>query len=115
MSGKAAVMKYTGRKILKHVDHTLLKATADWASIQQLVEEAVEFETASICIPPSYVKPVFEKYGEEVTICTVIGFPLGYMTTAVKVAEAKAAIADGASEVDMVINLAWLKTVITPM
>lgn len=109
MSGKAAVMKYTGRKFLKHVDHTLLKATADWASIQQLVEEAVEFETASICIPPSYVKPVFEKYGEEVTICTVIGFPLGYMTTAVKVAEAKAAIADGASEVDMVINLGMVK------
>lgn len=109
MSGKAAVMKYTGREILKHVDHTLLKATADWAAIQQLVEEAVEFETASVCIPPAYVKPVFEKYGEEVTICTVIGFPLGYMTTAVKVAEAKAAIADGASEVDMVINLGMVK------
>ena len=109
MSGKAAVMKYTGREILKHVDHTLLKATADWAAIQQLVEEAVEFETASVCIPPAYVKPVFAKYGEEVTICTVIGLPLGYITTAVKVAEAKAAIADGASEVDMVINLGMVK------
>ncbi|WP_444499009.1 deoxyribose-phosphate aldolase [Veillonella seminalis] len=91
------------------MDHTLLKATADWAAIQQLVEEAVEFETASVCIPPSYVKPVYEKYGEEVTICTVIGFPLGYMTTAAKVAETKQAVADGASEIDMVINLGMVK------
>lgn len=104
-----AVMSYTGRDILKHVDHTLLKATADWAAIQQLVEEAVEFETASVCIPPSYVKPVYEKYGEEVTICTVIGFPLGYMTTAAKVAETKQAVADGASDIDMVINLGMVK------
>ena len=109
MSDKMAVMSYTGRDILKHVDHTLLKATADWAAIQQLVEEAVEFETASVCIPPSYVKPVYEKYGEEVTICTVIGFPLGYMTTAAKVAETKQAVADGASEIDMVINLGMVK------
>lgn len=87
----------------------MLKATADWAAIQQLVEEAVEFETASVCIPPSYVKPVYEKYGEEVTICTVIGFPLGYMTTAAKVAETKQAVADGASEIDMVINLGMVK------
>ncbi len=86
-----------------------MKATADWAAIQQLVEEAVEFETASVCIPPSYVKPVYEKYGEEVTICTVIGFPLGYMTTAAKVAETKQAVADGASEIDMVINLGMVK------
>jgi len=109
MSGKAVVMSYTGREILKHVDHTLLKATADWSAIQQLVEEAVEFETASVCIPPSYVKPVYEKYGEAINICTVIGFPLGYMTTAVKVAETKQAVADGASEIDMVINLGMVK------
>ena len=88
--------------ILKHVDHTLLKADSTWEQIQKLTEEAIENKTASICIPPTYIKRVNDKYGDKINICTVIGFPLGYSVTAAKVAEAKQAIADGANEVDMV-------------
>ncbi|WP_066686547.1 deoxyribose-phosphate aldolase [Christensenella intestinihominis] len=91
--------------ILKHVDHTLLKADSTWGQIQQLTEEAIENKTASICIPPTYIKRVNDKYGDKINICTVIGFPLGYSVTAAKVVEAKQAIADGANEVDMVINI----------
>ncbi|MBB5336224.1 deoxyribose-phosphate aldolase [Pectinatus brassicae] len=96
-------------EILKHVDHTLLKADAAWTEIEQLCDEAVEYKTASVCIPPSYVQRVKEKYGDKLTICTVIGFPLGYACTGAKIAEAKQAIDDGAVEIDMVINLGDVK------
>ncbi|MCR5216816.1 MAG: deoxyribose-phosphate aldolase [Lachnospiraceae bacterium] len=97
------------REILQHVDHTLLAPTATWEEIQHLAEEAMEYHTASICIPPCYIKPVKEKYGDAVNICTVIGFPLGYSTMESKVKEAMDAVADGAREVDMVINIAKMK------
>lgn len=94
--------------ILNHIDHTLLKATASWAEIQTLCEEALQYHTASVCIPASYIRRVAETY-PQLNVCTVIGFPLGYSTTAVKVLEAQEAIGDGASEIDMVINLGDMK------
>lgn len=97
------------REILKHVDHTLLKAFATWEDIQKLCEEAIQYETASVCVPPSYVGQIHEKYGDKLNICTVIGFPLGYSMTSAKVEETRQAIADGANEIDMVINIAELK------
>ena len=97
------------REILKHVDHTLLKAFATWEDIQKLCEEAILYETASVCVPPSYVGQIHEKYGDKLNICTVIGFPLGYSTTSAKVEETRRAIADGANEIDMVINIAEVK------
>jgi len=96
-------------KIFSHVDHTLLKPTATWAEICTLCDEAILHRVASVCIPPSYVARVAEKYGDALTICTVIGFPLGYAITEVKVAETKAAIREGAAEVDMVVNLGDVK------
>ncbi len=96
-------------EILSHVDHTLLQATASWSEIQALCDEAVANQTASVCVPPSYIKRIADTYGDKLNICTVIGFPLGYQTTAVKVLETKEAIADGATEVDMVINLGDVK------
>ena len=96
-------------EILNHVDHTILKAFTTWEQIEQICEESIEYKTASICIPPSYISRIKQKYGDAVNICTVIGFPLGYNTTAVKVAEVKEAIADGANEVDMVVNLGDVK------
>lgn len=96
-------------QILSHVDHTLLKASASWSQIQDICDDAVKYATASVCVPPSYVGRIKEKYGDKVNICTVIGFPLGYNTTDVKVCETLAAIADGASEVDMVINIGDVK------
>ena len=98
-----------GSDILAAVDHTLLKPTATWAEIQELCGEAIVYKTASVCIPPCYIRRVQETYGSTLTICTVIGFPLGYDTTAVKVAAAKQAVKDGADEVDMVINIADAK------
>lgn len=95
--------------IFSHVDHTLLKPTATWEEICTLCEEAVQYKTASVCIPPSYVARVAEKYGNALTVCTVIGFPLGYATTETKVFETRAAIRDGAREVDMVVNLGDVK------
>lgn len=91
------------------IDHTLLKATSTWEQIQKICEESIAYKTASICIPPAYVKRVHDTYGDRVNICTVIGFPLGYNTTAVKVYEVEQAIADGANEVDMVINIGLAK------
>jgi deoxyribose-phosphate aldolase len=99
----------TEAEILSHVDHTLLKAVSSWEEIQKLCGEAVRYKTASVCIPPSYVRPVRESFGKEPVICTVIGFPLGYSVTAAKIREAEEAIKDGASELDMVINLGDLK------
>lgn len=96
-------------EILSHVDHTLLKAFATWEDIQKLCEEAMEYHTASVCVPPSYIKRIHDTYGKKINICTVVGFPLGYSTTKAKVAETVQAIEDGASEVDMVINIADVK------
>ena len=97
------------KEILSHVDHTLLLQTATWEEIKQICDDAVEYQTASICIPPSYVKQAYEYLQGKVDVCTVIGFPNGYMTTKAKEFETKDAIADGASEIDMVINIGWLK------
>jgi deoxyribose-phosphate aldolase len=96
------------KQILSRVDHTLLKPFAPWTDIKTLCEEAIEYKTASVCIPPAYVKRVAGAYGG-LNICTVIGFPLGYNVTEVKVFEAKQAIADGAAEIDMVVNIGDIK------
>lgn len=96
-------------EILKLVDHTALSAVASWEDIAGLCEEAIRYQMASVCIPPSYVKKAYEIYGDRLTICTVIGFPLGYSTTESKVFEAEDAVKNGASEVDMVINLGDVK------
>ncbi|MDE7229819.1 MAG: deoxyribose-phosphate aldolase [Oscillospiraceae bacterium] len=95
-------------EIFPYIDHTLLKATATEEQIKQLCEEALLYHTASVCIPASYIKFAHENF-PKLNICTVIGFPLGYSTTAVKCFEAKSAIQDGADEIDMVINLGWVK------
>ena len=95
--------------MLRYVDHTQLKAYATWDDIVKLCEEAMEFATASVCIPPSYVKRVHDTYGDKVNICTVVGFPLGYNVLEAKVAETHQALNDGANEVDMVINIGDLK------
>lgn len=99
----------TGSEILRHVDHTALKAFTSWEDIVRLCEEAIELNTASVCIPPSYIKRVHDKYSGRLDICTVIGFPLGYSVSESKVLEAKAAIRDGAKEIDMVINIGDVK------
>lgn len=98
----------TNSEILSHIDHTLLRPTSTTAEIDTLCEEAEKFSTASVCIPPSYVRHVHERF-PELNICTVIGFPLGYSTTAVKCFEAEDAIRNGASEIDMVIDLGMVK------
>ncbi len=96
-------------EILKHVDHTLLQQTATWEEIRQICDDAVRYDTASVCIPPSYVKQAATYMEGKIPVCTVIGFPNGYMTTKTKEFETKDAIADGAAEIDMVINIGWLK------
>ena len=95
--------------ILSKCDHTLLGQTATWQDIQKICDEGMQYKTASVCIPPSYVKQAKEYVGENLAICTVIGFPNGYNTTAVKVFETKDAIENGADEIDMVINVGKLK------
>ena len=95
------------KEILSHVDHTQLKAFATWEDIQKLCEEAIEYQTASVCIPPCYI--IHDTYGEKINICTVVGFPLGYSVTEAKAAETKKALEDGASEVDMVVNISDVK------
>ncbi len=97
------------RDILKTVDHTLLTQTATWEEIRQILDDAMKYETASACIPASYVKQAAEYVQGKLPICTVIGFPNGYSTTAVKVFETKDAVMNGASEIDMVINIGHLK------
>ncbi len=99
----------TNAEILSYVDHTLLTAVSTWREIQTLCEEAVANHTACVCIPPSYVKRAAETYGDKLKVCTVIGFPLGYHTTEAKIYEARMAIAEGASEIDMVVNLGDVK------
>ena len=96
------------KEILSIVDHTLLAQTATWAGIKEILDDAMKYETASACIPAAYVKQAAE-YEGKLPICTVIGFPNGYHTTAVKVFETKNAIANGSSEIDMVINIGFLK------
>ena len=97
------------KDILKTVDQTLLTQTATWEEIRQICEDGMTYGTASVCIPPSYVKQAKEYVGDKLAICTVIGFPNGYMTTATKEFETKDAIAKGADEIDMVINIGWVK------
>lgn len=96
-------------EILKHVDHTLLTQQATWEEIRQICDDAVEYNVASVCIPPSYVAQVKEYVQDKIAVCTVIGFPNGYMTTAAKEFEARDALKNGADEIDMVINIGWLK------
>ena len=95
--------------IICHIDHTLLKQTATWEQIEKLCVEAINHKTASVCIPPCYVKQASEFVKKQIPICTVIGFPNGYHTTDVKVFETENAIKNGADEIDMVINLGWVK------
>lgn len=97
------------KEILSKVDHTLLAQTATWEEIRQICDDAVSYGTASVCIPPSYVKRAEAYLAGRVKVCTVIGFPNGYHTTAVKEFETRDAIANGADEIDMVINLGWLR------
>lgn len=97
------------KEILKRVDHTQLKAYATWEDIVTLCDEAIAFGTASVCVPPTYIERIHEKYGDKINICTVVGFPLGYSVTEAKVAETRKAIADGAGEIDMVVNISDVK------
>ena len=91
-------------EILAHVDHTLLAPTASWEEMRRLGDEAIRYRTASVCVPPACVLRLREAYGEALTICTVISFPLGYDTTAAKCAAVREAVADGADEIDAVMN-----------
>lgn len=97
------------KEILKHVDHTLLLQGSTWEEIKQICDDAMKYETASVCIPPCYVKQAAEYMGDRMAVCTVIGFPNGNMTTETKAFETKDALENGASEIDMVINIGWLK------
>lgn len=97
------------KKVLGYVDHTLLGVAATWEEIKVILDDAMKYETASACIPAAYVKEAAEYVNGKLAICTVIGFPNGYSTTATKVFETKDAIANGADEIDMVINVGTLK------
>lgn len=99
----------TNKELYSHVDHTQLKAFATWEDIKKLCDEAIKYQTASVCVPPCYIKRINDTYGDKINICTVIGFPLGYSVTEAKVVEAKQAIKDGANEVDMVVNISDVK------
>ena len=92
-------------KILSAVDHTLLTQNATWEDIKQILDDGIKYNVASACIPASYVKKAKEYVGDKLPICTVIGFPNGYSTTAVKIFETEDAIKNGADEIDMVINI----------
>ena len=104
------------KKILKHVDHTLLKQTATWEDIKQICDDGIKYGCASVCIPQTYVNHAAHYVAEQqhygfgqLPICTVIGFPNGYDTTASKCFQATDAVQNGASEIDMVINIGWVK------
>ena len=99
----------TNFEIAAYIDHTLLKPTATWQQTEALCDEAIRYKTASVCIPPNYIARVKEKYGDYLKIATVIGFPLGYETTAAKAEETATALDDGADEIDMVINITDVK------
>ncbi len=97
------------QNILSKCDHTLLSQTATWEQIRTICDDAMKYHTASVCIPASFVRQAKDYVGERMAVCTVIGFPNGYCTTACKCFEAGDAVANGADEVDMVINLGWVK------
>lgn len=97
------------KEILSKVDHTLLSQNATWNEIKKICDDGIKYGTASVCIPASFVKEAKEYVGDRLPICTVIGFPNGYSTTASKCFEAEDAVKNGADEVDMVINVGWLK------
>ena len=99
----------TKEQLFSYVDHTQLKAFATWEDIKKLCDEAVEYKTASVCVPPCYIKRIADTYGDKINICTVVGFPLGYSTTEAKLQEVKTAIEDGVSEIDMVVNISDVK------
>ena len=107
---EAEIISMDVKNILTKCDHTLLGQTATWEQIKKICNDGIKYETASVCIPPCYVKQAKEYVGDKLAICTVIGFPNGYNTTATKVFETKDAIAGGADEIDMVINIGLLKT-----
>ena len=104
------------KKILEHVDHTLLKQTATWEDIKQICDDGIKYGCASVCIPQTYVNHAAHYVAEQqhygfgqLPICTVIGFPNGYTPSGIKCMEAESAVADGATEIDMVINIGWVK------
>ncbi len=97
------------KEILSKVDHTLLKQESTWQQIKEICDDGIKYETASVCIPPSFVKQASDYVKGKIPICTVIGFPNGYNTTAVKCAETEDAVTNGADEIDMVINIGWVK------
>ena len=99
----------TKNEIMKYVDHTLLLQGATWDDIKAICDDGLKYGTASVCIPPSYVKEAAEYLGDRLAVCTVIGFPNGYNTTKIKCAETADAIENGAEEIDMVINIGDLK------
>ena len=99
----------TQQEILRCVDHTLLSQTATWADIREICDDGARYGVASVCIPPCYVRQAAGYLGGRVPVCTVVGFPNGNSTTAAKLFEAREAIRDGASEIDMVTNLGWLR------
>ena len=99
----------TNEEMLCHVDHTQLKPFAIWEDIEKLCEEAITYQTASVCLPPAYIKRIADKYKDKINICTVVGFPLGYSVTAAKVTEVREALKDGANEIDMVVNISDVK------
>ena len=97
------------KEMLQKVDHTQLKAFATWEDMKTLCEEAIAYQTASVCVPPCYIKRIHDTYGEKINICTVVGFPLGYSVTQAKVAEVEQALKDGCNEIDMVVNISDVK------
>lgn len=99
----------TIEEMLGKVDHTQLKAFATWEDIRRLCDEAIACHTASVCVPPSYVKRIHDTYGERMNICTVVGFPLGYSATEAKLAEVRQALSEGCNEIDMVVNIGDVK------
>lgn len=99
----------TEHEILSRCDHTLLKQDCTWAQIKELCDDGIHFRCASVCIPAAYIQQANEYVGDRLKICTVIGFPNGYSTTEVKVFEAEDAIRNGAEEIDMVVNVGWVK------
>ena len=99
----------TYQEVLSKVDHTVLKQTTTWADIQKLCDDAVKYQTASICIPPAYVKQAAEYLNGRIPVCTVIGFPNGSNTTESKAFEVRDAVKNGAEELDMVVNIGWVK------
>ena len=98
------------KSVFSHIDHTLLKPESTWNDVDRICREAVDNGMASACIPPRFVKAAKEKYGNRLTVCTVVGFPLGYQTTRVKVFETQQAVLEGADEIDMVIHIGDVKS-----